>query len=600
MAAKKREETYEPSQYQKAIFDYIEHEKGNLVVEAAAGSGKTYTLIKALGLIPQDKRVLMTAFNKDIVKELTKKVKGFPNVEVRTLHGLGMILTTRGLRIGGRKPEGYKYTQLIYNHWQDLTKTNIKKLARNARKSFVENTKKLVDFGRFYIATTKTDMIEIMVKYDIPCVADEVDVALQIMAMGAKDIENIDYTDMIWMPHIYDLHLKECEYDYIMVDECQDMNVAERKLVLRCLKEGGRLIAVGDSNQCIYGFSGSDPESFRAIQSLPNTVSMPLSISYRCPEAVVTFAKNLVPSIEAKPNAEEGVILDGVSIEDVQDGDMVLCRNNAPLLQVYCKLLEQGKKAYIRGSDVGKNLKSIVTSTHQEYLHSNLKQDGVFIRLYEDLFNSRKAIMERYGISQEDAMNHETIQNKLDMIRALEVLGFELKTAEQLERKIDEIFPKNDKGEGIMLSTIHKAKGLEADNVFIACASLMPSKSAVEEWQVKQERNLMYVAYTRAKKLLAFLDEEETPDFDNFSSKLESKLKYAETMVAAILGKSFKPTMNEAMAKSIVERAKARKIFAPIEVNTVSMENDKKEEEPTDLSFDAALRKPSKRRKITL
>ena len=68
-------------------------------------------------------------------------------------------------------------------------------------------------------------------------------------------------------------------------------------------------------------------------------------------------------------------------------------------------------------------------------------------------------------------------------------------------------------------------------------------------------------------------------------------------MVAAILGRSFKPTMNEAMAKSIVERAKARKIFAPIEVNTVSMENDKKEEEPTDLSFDSALRKPSKRRK---
>ena len=72
MAKKKTAIEYEPSQYQKAIFDYIQHEKGNLVVEAAAGSGKTYTLVKALSLIPQDKRVLMTAFNKDIVKELTK------------------------------------------------------------------------------------------------------------------------------------------------------------------------------------------------------------------------------------------------------------------------------------------------------------------------------------------------------------------------------------------------------------------------------------------------------------------------------------------------------------------------------------------------
>ena len=597
MAKKKTAIEYEPSQYQKAIFDYIQHEKGNLVVEAAAGSGKTYTLVKALSLIPQDKRVLMTAFNKDIVKELTKKVKEFPNVEVRTLHGLGMILTTRGLGIGGMKPEAYKYTQLIYNHWQDLTKTNINKLSRNARKSFVENTKKLVDFGRFYLATTRSEMIELMTKYDIPCVADEVDVALKVMAIGGKNLDSIDYTDMIWMPHIYDLHLQECEYDFIMVDECQDLNVAERNLVLRCLKEGGRLIAVGDSNQCIYGFSGSDPDSFRAIQSIPNTVSMPLSISYRCPESVVKFAQNLVPSIEAKQGAEEGVILDCVSLDDVHDGDMVLCRNNAPLLQVYCKLLEQGKRAYIRGSDVGKNLQNIVIGTHKDYLHTNLKQDGVFIRLYEDLFNSRKAIMERYGISQEDAMKHETIQAKLDMIRALEVLGADLTTTEQLTKKIGDIFPKNDKGEGIMLSTVHKAKGLEADNVFIACASLMPSKSALDEWQVQQERNLMYVAYTRAKKVLGFLNEEETPDFDNFSSKLEAKLRQAEMMVAAILGKTFKATMNEAMAKSIVERVTARKIFAPITTNMVSMDNDEKGNESTDLSFNSALRKKTKRRK---
>lgn len=597
MAKKKTAIEYEPSQYQKAIFDYIQHEKGNLVVEAAAGSGKTYTLVKALSLIPQDKRVLMTAFNKDIVKELTKKVKEFPNVEVRTLHGLGMILTTRGLGIGGMKPEGYKYTQLIYNHWQDLSKTNINKLSRNARKSFVENTKKLVDFGRFYLATTRSEMIELMIKYDIPCVADEVDVALKVMAIGGKNLDSIDYTDMIWMPHIYDLHLQECEYDFIMVDECQDLNVAERNLVLRCLKEGGRLIAVGDSNQCIYGFSGSDPDSFRAIQSIPNTVSMPLSISYRCPESVVKFAQNLVPSIEAKQGAEEGVILDCVSLDDVHDGDMVLCRNNAPLLQVYCKLLEQGKRAYIRGSDVGKNLQNIVIGTHKDYLYTNLKRDGVFIRLYEDLFNSRKAIMERYGISQEDAMKHETIQAKLDMIRALEVLGADLTTTEELTKKIEDIFPKNDKGEGIMLSTVHKAKGLEADNVFIACASLMPSKSALDEWQVQQERNLMYVAYTRAKKVLGFLNEEETPDFDNFSSKLEAKLRQAEMMVAAILGKTFKATMNEAMAKSIVERVTARKIFAPITTNTVSMDNDEKGNESTDLSFNSALRKKTKRRK---
>ena len=52
----------------------MQHGVGNIVIEAAAGSGKTSTLIKALKLIPSDKKILFCAFNKDIVKELQKKI----------------------------------------------------------------------------------------------------------------------------------------------------------------------------------------------------------------------------------------------------------------------------------------------------------------------------------------------------------------------------------------------------------------------------------------------------------------------------------------------------------------------------------------------
>ena len=79
---------YEWSKYQKDIFDYIEHGQGHLVVEAAAGSGKTSTLVKSLELIPETKKILLTAFNTDIVKELEKKTKGLKNVDTKTLHGL--------------------------------------------------------------------------------------------------------------------------------------------------------------------------------------------------------------------------------------------------------------------------------------------------------------------------------------------------------------------------------------------------------------------------------------------------------------------------------------------------------------------------------
>ena len=91
MGKKKKKEQieYVPSKYQQAIFEYIQKEQGHLVVEAAAGSGKTYTLVKSLSFIPNDKKILLTAFNTDIVKELTKKTKSFDNVETKTLHGLG-------------------------------------------------------------------------------------------------------------------------------------------------------------------------------------------------------------------------------------------------------------------------------------------------------------------------------------------------------------------------------------------------------------------------------------------------------------------------------------------------------------------------------
>ena len=89
----------------------------------------------------------------------------------------------------------------------------------------------------------------------------------------------------------------------------------------------------------------------------------------------------------------------------------------------------------------------------------------------------------------------------------METLSDNLKTVNELIDKIKIIF--NDVGEGVCLSTIHKAKGLEADNVFILAKSLMPSIYARQEWEVISEENLEYVAITRAKKTLQYIDEEK-------------------------------------------------------------------------------------------
>ena len=121
MARKKKLEVeYEPSKYQKAIFNFVEKGQGNAVIEAQAGSGKTWGAMQCIKLIPEDKKILLTAFNNSIVDELKKKVKKLPhpeNIDCRTMHSLGylLLLSNYGNAIE-KKPNDFKYSSYIYNN----------------------------------------------------------------------------------------------------------------------------------------------------------------------------------------------------------------------------------------------------------------------------------------------------------------------------------------------------------------------------------------------------------------------------------------------------------------------------------------------------
>lgn len=561
------------SEYQKKIFSFIEHEQGHLVVEACAGSGKTSTLIKCLDFIPSNDKILLTAFNTDIVNELKKKTDGRDNVDVKTLHGLGLQFIKRNLPQVSSIPEPFKYDSYIKNNLKELSSLNTYTLKGGKYFRYIENIKKYVDFGRFYLCQTVKDLDFIEDRYNIDTIADEKEIAINVMEWGKNALETIDYTDMVWLPNVLFLKPLGLLYDFIMIDEVQDMNKAERELVLKCFKMGTRMMSVGDENQMLYQFSGADQDSFSILKSIPNTTCLPLSISYRCGKKIVDFAHKIVKNIEAADGAIDGQILQNVALEDVQDGDMILCRNNAPLVQIYNEFLKLGKKCFIRGKEIGSNLKLLVKNTKQTELNADCQKDGVFVRLYDDLFTSRNKLMEKFGIDAETAINSPQIQNKLDMINALEILSEGINTSEEIIAKIDEIFPKRDKKSGISLSTIHKAKGLEAENVYIACESLMPSKSAKKDWEIKQEYNLMYVAYTRAKKTLGFIDEKDFEKFNTSNPNSIAVLNRIEIQVNKVLNKSTRIVINETNAKTIVNNAKKidKNIFTSATINMNSV-----------------------------
>ena len=562
---KKQEIKY--SKYQKDIFDYIEHGQGHLVVEAAAGSGKTFTLIKCLELIPNDKRILLTAFNKDIVNELKKKAKEFPNVECKTLHGLGMLMVMKNVDEMSPVPEIFKYSSQFYSNPSAYTKINLFRLKKHDRKTYMDNVKKYVDFARYFLCQTPKDLDEIEKVYEIETVADEKEVAMKLLEWGKTNLKTMDYTDMIWLPNVLNLKPIGLQYDYIMVDECQDMNKAERELVLKCFKMGTRMVSVGDENQLIYQFSGSDKDSLNTLKNLPNTKCLPLSISYRCADSIVEYAQRIVPSIEKNDDHRAGNVLEDVPLEDVKDGDMVLCRTNAPLVDLYNRYLKLGKKSYIVGKDIGSNMKTIIESMNMTEVNwGNIEKDGLFIRLYDDLFETRNKIMAESNVSKEDAINSRQFQDKLDMINAIGAMANGINSVDELLGKIDVVFPKKVQKGGIKLSTIHKSKGLECENVYIACKSLMPSKNATTKWEKRQERNLMYVAYTRAKNKLGFLDEKEF----NYNNQPNGTLDALEAAVNFVLKKSTKNNITKKTAPKIVKKAKKIDITV-LDGNTISL-----------------------------
>lgn len=486
--------TFIPSKYQQAVYDHISTGSGNAVVDAVAGSGKSTTIINALKLIPSDQSVLFLAFNKAIVEELKIKIGNVANVDIRTLHSFGSSVLSRVYRsrIDANKYRQYINEGLKYRH---ITPAQV--VADSDFQQYKSNIFQLIDLGRSNLVSTVTEIEEIASKHDLDVIDNECEVAMNAITWGETEVNIIDFADMIYLPNAKGLETPK--FDWVFIDECQDLNAAQRELFLRSLKPTGRFVAVGDPKQSIYGFSGADVISFQLLKQIPNTISLPLSISYRCDQAIVTLAKTIVSQIEARDSAAQGEVVYDVLPSQIKDGDMVLCRITAPLVEMCMRYIANGTKAYVKGRDVGANLINMIKRTNRTFI---LEVEKAFDKELEKI---AKRQMAKLHCSLKEAKETSIYSSYEDKVKAIEILSEGLRTAEQVMCRVETIF-KDDEKNGICLSTIHKSKGLESDRVFILRNDMMYLKKAMQvDWMAEQERNLAYVAYTRAKHYLGFL-----------------------------------------------------------------------------------------------
>lgn len=527
---------FTPSAFQEKIFDFILHGNGNCVISAKAGSGKTFTCVEAMKLIKPKNKVMFLAFNKSIAEELSNKLKEYKNVEVRTSHSLGFAMIKRNID-GEIELDEYKYRGYLKEHVLEFTSSLNKRMTKNEFVSYIDNITQLIDFARYNLAQSTEEVNQLAIKYDIPILGNECDIVIKMLNWGKTVLNRVDFTDMVWLPVECSMSARGFQKDFIFIDECQDQSLMSIQLFLKCFKRGTRFIACGDENQTINTFSGSSEEAFEYMRSYPKTKLFDLPICYRCPKKVIKLAQILVPKILSKEDAIDGDIIENCFTSTLRSGDMVICRSKAPLVNVYTKLLERNVPCYIKGQEFGLNLKKLLDEIDFEELNISLKEDGVFVRLYDRLFEARNKLMISSLMDYKDATLSSYIMNVYDMIKALEILGGKSVTKTELITRIDDLF--NDEVGGVMLSTIHKAKGLEADNVYILCHSSMPSSLAKKKWEIESEKNLMYVAYTRAKKVLGFISEKEIKPFGVSQSDdaILKELGNIEALVCRILGK---------------------------------------------------------------
>lgn len=478
------------SSYQEAIFNAVEQSNSHLIVEAVAGSGKSTTLVEVCKRLKGNNH-LFCAFNKLIADDLSKKLPY--NIQCRTLnsYGWGICLKNFKVKLDMNKTD---------NMMKDIVPWNERKYVGGFIKSLIGLLKANTVFPDS-LMNGSFDMMELILRQglDMPKSKQALDWTKEIYQRSAAMTHIMDFDDQIFMPILYDLQLPY--FDTLLVDESQDLNPVQIEL---CIRSAKRLIAVGDSRQAIYGFRGADPEAIANMQSrlakdICGVKTLPLSICYRCPKKVVEAAKVIVPQIESNDTAEQGVVASCSMSKFDQSalvGDFVLCRTTAPLVSNCLRFIREGRHATVRGRDIGKQLDSLITRI------SGGVDSKTIDAFLSDLDNYSRAETSRLAALERN-LEIQALNDRVATLEALSSAVIDPKgigTVAGIKQKITEIF--SDESSGIVFCTIHKSKGLEAERIWILHPELLPHPAAKKPWQKEQEKNLKYVAITRAQKEL--------------------------------------------------------------------------------------------------
>jgi DNA helicase-2/ATP-dependent DNA helicase PcrA len=492
------------SPLQEAVFAEVKDTQRHMVIEAFAGSGKTTTIEELVRRIPRHLAVLCLAFNVRIRDELRRRVPS--HIDVSTLNGLGFGAIRdrwKGVTVNPKRTREL-VAQIIPRDVTRDDRAQVERLSRLA-KSWVSETDDeirqlmlehdcVIDWDRYPAHGAAPGDWSAPSRYDEGHLFGWV---RQVLHLSKRESAEVDFDDQVYIPAAEGWSTGS--YDVVLVDETQDLSRGQIRLALRALRRGGRVIAVGDRHQAIYGFRGADSESMtRLIEALSQTTAgvavLPLSVSYRCATSIVDEARTVVPEIESAPGAPTGTVAGCTSgaffraLEEghVREGAYVLSRTNAPLISMCLYALQCGVRASIQGKDIGRSLVTLLRRAERPMVRDSLEW--------------LRAWVQTECVRLDTAGHEQAVEALRDRFECLVALSEGLRTVDEVADRIDALFA-DDGGPRLIFSSVHKAKGLEADTVYLLAPTFFHKKG-----DPREERNLYYVAVTRARRELVIVD----------------------------------------------------------------------------------------------
>lgn len=480
----------------------------NFCLRARAGSGKTSTVLELVGDYTREfpsREVTVCAFGKAAADELKTKLeaRGLTNwrqVNASTIHALGFGLIKFVFKLTRDSVNENKVRDLCEKQNGPVYVEHKALICRLVSYAKLEgfgffNDAQIGDTSAWYRIADHYDING----FDDTSTLDEVVTAAQhIYRLSLAQVDVVDYDDMILFPLVKNIRVR-FQKDLLVGDEYQDTGRARQALLRKFVKPNGIFIGVGDDRQAIFGFAGAQSDALEQFIDGMRAQVLPLTVTWRCPRAVVAEAQRIVPDIEAAAEAIEGEVITLPAMpETLAATDAILCRNTAPLVEQAYSLLRKGVACKVEGREIGTGLLRMVNRWKVTTIDAFLKKLGD----YREREVQKAAAKNNENKAAEvndrcDTLVHlcnvclDRKQNRLDDVRDL----------------IDSMFADEVTKAGVLtLCTYHRSKGREWKRVYLLQHhSRCPSPWAKLDWQKRQEDNLAYVAITRAQEVLAYV-----------------------------------------------------------------------------------------------